>query len=72
MGLLCCRIPVTVIKPSPVGKGPARATGQSEAGAPAGDLDALRVPGMPSRIDENQQATSALDVVSVTGEAPEC
>ena len=64
---------MTVIKPSPVVKGPATAAaGQTEAGAPAGALGALRVPGMPGSTDDDQQGTSSIDVVTVTGELSEC
>ena len=64
----CCRVPVTVIKPASVVKGPATAPGQTQAGAPAAALDALRVPGMPGSIFDTQQDSNTADVVRVIGE----
>ena len=66
--LHCCRVPVTVIKPASVVKGPATAPGQTQAGAPAAALDALRVPGMPGSIYDIQQDSNTADVVRVIGE----
>ena len=68
----CCRVPVTVINPASVAKGPATAPGQTLAGAPAAAPDALRVPGMPGSIYDTQQDSNTADVVSVTGEALVC
>ena len=54
-------MPVTVIKPTSVVKGPAKAPGQVQASAPAAPSDSVKVPGMPGSIYDTEQAAYGLD-----------
>ena len=60
-----CRVPVTVIKPTPLAESQDKNQGQVQASVPAAALDTLKVPALPGSIYDSEQPT---DNVSVKGQ----